>query len=236
LKPYLTTGGEFTHFPYYIYFMKAFIFDLNGTMIHDMEYHTRAWQSLLNNDLGGNFTWDEVKTQMYGKNQELLVRVFGPDKFTEAEMGRLSIEKEKRYQREYLPHLQLLPGLMEFLEAAHQRQIPMAIGSAAIPFNINFVLDNLKIRHYFSAIVSADDVTLSKPHPETFLKAAEQLHAAPADCLVFEDVPKGVEAARNAGMQTVVLTTTHQEAEFDALDNVLHFAADFRDPFMKNLL
>jgi HAD superfamily hydrolase (TIGR01509 family) len=151
-------------------------------------------------------------------------------------MGRLSIEKEKRYQREYLPHLQLLPGLMEFLEAAHQRQIPMAIGSAAIPFNINFVLDNLKIRHYFSAIVSADDVTLSKPHPETFLKAAEQLHAAPADCLVFEDVPKGVEAARNAGMQTVVLTTTHQEAEFDALDNVLHFAADFRDPFMKNLL
>ena len=216
--------------------MKAFIFDLNGTMIHDMEYHTRAWQSLLNNDLGGNFTWDEVKTQMYGKNQELLVRVFGPDKFTEAEMGRLSVEKEKRYQQEYRPHLQLLPGLMEFLEAAHQRQIPMAIGSAAIMFNINFVLDNLNIRHYFTAIVSADDVTQSKPHPETFLKAAEQLGAAPADCLVFEDVPKGVEAARNAGMQTVVLTTTHQEAEFDALNNVLHFAADFRDPFMQNLL
>ncbi|MGY2133167.1 HAD family hydrolase [Hymenobacter sp. HD11105] len=216
--------------------MKAFIFDLNGTMIHDMEYHTRAWQSLLNNDLGGNFTWDEVKTQMYGKNQELLVRVFGPGKFTEAEMGNLSVEKEKRYQQEYRPHLQLLPGLMEFLEEAHQRQIPMAIGSAAIMFNIDFVLDNLNIRHYFSAIVSADDVTQSKPHPETFLKAAEQLGATPTDCLVFEDVPKGVEAARNAGMQTVVLTTTHQEAEFDALDNVLHFAADFRDPFMKNLL
>jgi HAD superfamily hydrolase (TIGR01509 family) len=204
-------------------------------MIHDMEYHTRAWQSLLNNDLGGNFTWDEVKTQMYGKNQELLVRVFGPNKFTEAEMGSLSIEKEKRYQQEYRPHLQLLPGLMEFLEEAHQRQIQMAIGSAAIMFNIDFVLDNLNIRHYFSAIVSADDVTLSKPHPETFLKAAEQLQVAPTNCLVFEDVPKGVEAARNAGMQTVVLTTTHEEAEFDALDNVLHFAADFRDPFMKNL-
>lgn len=216
--------------------MKAFIFDLNGTMIHDMEYHTRAWQSLLNNDLGGNFSWDEVKTQMYGKNQELLVRVFGPDKFTEAEMQRLSVKKEERYQKEFLPHLQLLPGLPEFLEEAHQRGIPMAIGSAAIMFNIDFVLDNLNIRHYFSAIVSADDVTLSKPHPETFLKAAEQLHVAPAECLVFEDVPKGVEAARNAGMQTVVLTTTHQQSEFDALDNVLHFAADFRDPFMKNLL
>ncbi|WP_133273595.1 HAD family hydrolase [Hymenobacter radiodurans] len=216
--------------------MKAFIFDLNGTMIHDMEYHTRSWQSLLNNDLGGNFTWDEVKTQMYGKNQELLVRVFGPDKFTAAEMESLSLEKEKRYQEEYRPHLQLLPGLPEFLAAAHQRGIPMAIGSAAIPFNIDFVLDNLHIRHYFTAVVSAADVTLSKPHPETFLKAAEQLGAAPADCLVFEDVPKGVEAAKNAGMNAVVLTTTHEESEFADLHNVLHFAADFHDPFMQTLL
>ncbi|QIL77473.1 HAD family hydrolase [Hymenobacter sp. HDW8] len=216
--------------------MKAFIFDLNGTMIHDMEYHTRSWQSLLNNDLGGNFTWDEVKTQMYGKNQELLVRVFGPDKFTAAEMESLSLEKEKRYQQEYGPHLQLLPGLPEFLAAAHQRGIPMAIGSAAIPFNIDFVLDNLNIRHYFTAVVSAADVTLSKPHPETFLKAAEQLGAAPADCLVFEDVPKGVEAAKNAEMKAVVLTTTHEELEFADLHNVLHFAADFHDPFMQTLL
>ncbi|GAB2475396.1 beta-phosphoglucomutase [Hymenobacter qilianensis] len=216
--------------------MKAFIFDLNGTMIHDMEFHTRAWQSILNNDLGGNYSWAEVKQQMYGKNQELLVRVFGPDKFSAAEMENLSLEKEKRYQQEYQPHLQLLPGLPEFLEAAHQRGIPMAIGSAAIMFNINFVLDNLNIRHYFQAIVSADDVTLSKPHPETFLEAAQQLHVAPADCIVFEDVPKGAEAAQNAGMKTVILTTTHQKAEFDELDNVLHFAADFHDPFMQTLL
>ncbi|SFQ05081.1 HAD family hydrolase [Hymenobacter arizonensis] len=216
--------------------MKAFIFDLNGTMIHDMEYHTRAWQYLFNNDLGGNFTWEEVKPQMYGKNQEVLVRMFGADRFTTAEMDRLSLEKERRYQHEFLPHLALLPGLQEFLEAAHQQGIPMAIGSAAIPFNINFVLDNLKIRHYFQAIVSADDVELSKPHPETFLKAAAQLGVAPADCIVFEDVPKGAEAAHNAGMKAVVLTTTHEEAEFEALPNVLHFAPDFTDAFFKTLV
>ncbi|HEX8427085.1 HAD family phosphatase [Hymenobacter sp.] len=216
--------------------MKAFIFDLNGTMIHDMEYHTRAWQHLLNHDLGGNFSWDEIKPQMYGKNQEVLVRLFGSDKFTEEEMERLAIEKEKRYQEEFLPHLQLLPGLHDFLESAYQRQIPMAIGSAAIPFNIDFVLDNLNIRHYFTAVVSADDVVLSKPHPETFLKAAAQLHVPPADCIVFEDVPKGAEAAQNAGMQAVVLTTTHQPPEFIHLPNVLHFANDFTDEFMNSLL
>jgi len=216
--------------------MKAFIFDLNGTMINDMPYHTKAWEKLLNEDLGGNFSWDEIKKQMYGKNPELLVRMFGPDRFTPGEMQELSYKKEQRYQQEYLPELALLPGLMDFLEAAYQANISMAIGSAAIPFNIDFVLDNLNIRHYFKTIVSADDVVLSKPHPETFLKAAQLLNMNPSDCLVFEDVPKGAEAAANAGMKAVILTTTHEPEEFKNLPNVIHFANDFNDEFVGNLV
>ena len=119
------------------------------------------------------------------------------------------LEKEKRYQQAYRPHLQLIDGLDEFLKRAYEAKIPMGIGSAAIPFNIDFVLDQLDIRKYFSAIVSAEDVEISKPHPETFLKAARLLNTSPADCLVFEDAPKGVEAARNAGIPCVVLTTLH---------------------------
>ena len=214
----------------------AFIFDLNGTMINDMEYHTRGWMHLFNNVLGASFTWDEVKPQMYGKNAEVLVRMFGSGRFTRAEMDSLSLQKEKLYQQEFLPNLKLLPGLAVFLEKAYQKGIPMAIGSAAIPFNIDFVLDNLNIRHYFKAIVSADDVVLSKPHPETFLKAAELLGAAPADCIVFEDVPKGAEAAENAHMQTVILTTTHQQHEFDHLQNVIHFAGDYTGEFFGSLI
>jgi len=216
--------------------MKAFIFDLNGTMINDMTYHTKAWQTLLNDELGGNFTWDEVKPQMYGKNPEVLVRMFGPDRFTLAEMESLSLEKEKKYQVEFLPYLKLLPGLNDFLEKAYQQGIPMAIGSAAIPFNIDFVLDNLNIRHYFKAIVSADDVKFSKPNPETFLNAAALLQVNPTDCLVFEDTPKGAETALNAGMKCIVLTTTHQQYEFDHLDNVLYFAPDYTADYFKNLL
>src|ERR1700744_1018560 len=211
--------------------MKAFIFDLNGTMVDDMTYHTKAWQNLLNDELGGNFTWDEVKPQMYGKNPEVLVRMFGPDRFTLAEMESLSLEKEKKYQVEFLPYLKLLPGLNDFLEKAYQKGILMAIGSAAIPFNIDFVLDNLNIRHYFKVIVSADDVMLSKPNPETFLKAAQLLNVPANDCLVFEDVPKGAEAAQSAGMDTVILTTTHTEDEFKAYGNIIHFSPDFRGEF-----
>ncbi len=218
------------------YCMKAFIFDLNGTMVNDMPYHTRAWFNLLNKDLGGNFTWEEVKRQMYGKNPEVLVRMFGPGRFTAEEMARISVEKELKYQKDFLPDLGLVDGLHDFLESAWKKDIPMAIGTAAIPINIDFVLDNLGIRHYFKAIVSADDVLLSKPHPETFLKAAELLGVEPADCIVFEDVPKGAETAANAGMNAVIITTTHTPDEFTQFANILHFAADFNDGFVKGLV
>jgi beta-phosphoglucomutase-like phosphatase (HAD superfamily) len=162
--------------------------------------------------------------------------MFGPGRFTLEEMNTLSLEKEKQYQQAYLPHLELLPGLKEFLVRTYRAGIPMAIGSAAIPFNIDFVLDNLNIRHYFKAIISADDVVLSKPHPETYLKVAERLQVPPTDCIVFEDVPKGAEAAENAGMKTVVLTTTHEPHEFEKLQNILHFANDFTGEFFEGLI
>lgn len=214
---------------------KALLFDLNGTIIDDMEYHTKAWQHLFNNDLGASLSWEDTKKEMYGKNQEVLVRIFGPERFTQAEMDELSIEKERRYQTEFFPHLALLPGLHELLEDTWRKNIPMAIGSAAIPFNIDFVLDNLNIRHYFKAIVSANDVKLSKPNPETFLNAAALLQVNPTDCLVFEDTPKGAETALNAGMKCIVLTTTHQQHEFNHLDNVLYFAPDYTGNYFKNL-
>lgn len=216
--------------------MKAFIFDLNGTMVNDMPYHATAWKRVANEVLGGTFTDAEIKQNMYGKNAEVLVRLFGKDRFTDAEMDRLSQDKEEQYRREYINELQLLPGLQNFLDKAYQAGIPMAIGSAAITSNIDFVLDNLNIRHYFKAIVSADDVTHSKPDPESFLKPAQLLGVKPENCIVFEDVPKGAEAAKNAGMKAVILTTTHPVEDFNALDNILHFNTDYNDDYFAGLV
>lgn len=116
-----------------------------------------------------------------------------------------------------------------FLEKAHQQQIKMAIGSAAIMFNIDFVLDHLNLRRYFDAFVSADDVAFSKPDPETFLKCAEQVGVAPEHCIVFEDSPKGVESAKRAGMKAVVITTMHEANELNGFDHVLMCVKDFTD-------
>lgn len=215
---------------------KAFLFDLNGTMIDDMEYHLNVWFDVLNNDLNAGLSREAVKSQMYGKNNEVLDRVFGKGRFSPEEVARLSHKKEVRYQELYKPHLSLLPGLQDFLKRARELNIQMAIGSAAIPFNIDFVLDNLNIRHYFNAVVSADSVTESKPHPETFLLAAQKVNVAPEDCIVFEDVPKGAECAMNAGMKCVVITSTHQEEEFGKYPNVLFFVKDYTDPRLAGLL
>ena len=212
---------------------KAFLFDLNGTMVDDMEYHIRAWHDILNS-LGANLTMAEVKKECYGKNDELLERIF-PGRFSTAEMTTMSYEKEKAYQAAFKPVLKLINGLEAFLEKATNEQIPMAIGSAAIMFNIDFVLDGLTLRHHFKKIVSAEDVAISKPHPETYLKCADALNMPYSDCIVFEDAPKGVEAAQNAGMRAVVLTTMHTKEEFAMYKDIICFVKDYTDTQLDHL-
>lgn len=205
----------------------AFIFDLNGTMIDDMEYHARAWYDILNHDLKAGLTEQQVKAEMYGKNAELLNRIFGENYFSPEKEREISNEKERRYQQAFLPHLSLIKGLDSFLQQCQKDGILLAVGTAAIPININFVLDGLNIRHYFKAVVSADDVANSKPDPETFLKCAEILNVLPQNCIVFEDAPKGVEAALNAGMKCVAITTMHPKDEFKNYNNIISFIKDY---------
>ena len=125
---------------------KAFLFDLNGTMIDDMNYHVAAWHKLLN-DMGANISMERMKEECYGKANELIERIF-PGRFTEAERDAIGDQKEAVYREEFRPYLKLLPGLREVLENARESGIKMAIGSAAIMANIDFVLDGLNIRHY----------------------------------------------------------------------------------------
>ena len=206
---------------------KGFLFDLNGTMVNDMPYHIEAWHKQLV-ALGSNISLGETKYQCYGKNDELLERVF-PGRFTMEEKIKIGNEKEALYRIEFKPNLKLIDGLEDFLLHAANQQIKMAIGSAAINENINFVIDNMKIRHHFDAIVSANDVIKSKPHPETFLKCAEQLNLRPNDCIVFEDTPKGVECALNAGIKTVVILGEHSKDEFNTFPNVIQYVYNYNE-------
>lgn len=204
---------------------KAFLFDMNGTMIDDMQYHIQAWHKILN-ELGAGISMERMKEECYGKNDELLERIF-PNRFSAAEKKEMSWEKERQYQESFRPHLKLLDGLPEVLAKAKEDGIKMAIGSAAIMFNIDFVVDELHIRKYFDALISADEVRVSKPDPETFLVCAEKLGITPKDCLVFEDSPKGAEAAARAGMDCAVITSLHEKEDFEGLSNIVRFMKDY---------
>ncbi len=204
---------------------KAFLFDLNGTMIDDMHYHIKAWHRIFN-ELGAGISIEKVKEECYGKNGELLERVF-PGRFTQKEKDKISIEKEKQYQQEFRPHLELIKGLDTLLVRSHKNGIKLAIGSAAILYNIDFVVDGLHIRKYFDAIISADDVLHSKPNPETYDRCAKAVGVNAKNCLVFEDAPKGVETAQNAGMDCVVITTMHSKEEFEGYNNIVAFINDY---------
>jgi beta-phosphoglucomutase len=214
--------------------IRAFLFDMNGTMINDMKYHISAWYRILN-DFGANISMGKMKDECYGKNHELIERIL-PERFSESEKDKLSLEKERQYQRDFRPHLKLINGLDRFLHESHEAGMKLGIGSAAIRFNVDFVLDGLEIRKYFDAIVSADDVSRSKPDPETWLKCAGVLGTPAIDCVVFEDSPKGAESALNAGMKCIIITNLHSKEEFSNYKNVARFIRDFNDIFIHDFL
>jgi beta-phosphoglucomutase len=202
------------------------IFDMDGTMINNMAFHLKAWETLMA-ELGHPLRGEPLFRELYGSNRGVLERIFGKARFDDDQVQQLSDRKEALYRELYKPHLQLLPGLTDFLEQLYRQSVLMALGTASNIPNINLTLDTLNIRHFFSAIISADDVQQGKPHPETFLKAAAKMGLSPEECIVFEDVPPGVAAAANAGMKAIVVTTSHQPAEFSAFENVLTFIPDF---------
>lgn len=225
--------GDF-YTPIYMNAPTAFLFDLNGTMVNDMDFHITAWHEVFNN-WGAEITWDHMKVECYGKNEEIVQRLF-PARFNHEEVQQMAMQKEMQYRLNYQPHLELLPGLDLLLHRAHNDNINMAIGSASIKSNIDFVVDGLELSDYFHVIVSAEDVQHSKPHPETFLLCAEWLHVEASACIVFEDSIKGVEAALRAGMRCIAITNLHGEKDFAKFPNVLLAIEDYNDPRLTPLL
>ena len=92
-----------------------------------------------------------------------------------------------------------------------------ALASSALQANIGVTVDELNIRQYFSALVSAHSMP-GKPDPRAFLEAARQLGVAPSQCVVVEDAVAGVAAAKNAGMKCIAVSATHPRLSLSAAD------------------
>lgn len=207
---------------------EGLIFDLDGTVVDNMAFHDRAWSGLLDH-LGISLDMDEFRRGTAGKtNPEILRELLGPDR-SDADIAALAGRKDGFYREYYAPHLRAIDGFFEVIERADRHGVPCAIASASGPANISFVLDGLKLTERFATVVGAADVKNGKPHPDMFLAAAERMKVNPERCLVFEDAPAGIEAARRAGMGAVVLTTTLTPAEVADLPHVLRAVATFSE-------
>jgi HAD superfamily hydrolase (TIGR01509 family) len=213
---------------------EVFIFDLNGTIVDDMRFHQEAWHDILH-DMGSTLSYNEVIHELYGKDSELLERIFKRP-FVASEVETITAKVEKRYQHLVKNKLQPISGLSEFLQKLRAKNKFLAIGTGASPLNTEFILQELGIGHLFNTIVKADDVVQGKPDPETYLKISSLLNVSPAACIVFEDAPSGAEAAFKAGMDCVVITTLHEEKEFTAGERVKFFIDDYTDSRLSMLL
>ncbi|MES2739824.1 MAG: HAD family phosphatase [Pseudomonadota bacterium] len=207
---------------------RAFIFDMDGTIVDNMAFHTKSWVTFFERR-GHVLDEDEFFRATAGRQGQEIIRSYLGDGFSEAEHLALIDEKESVYRELYGPHLAALAGFEALVTRARADGVALVVGTAAPTQNITFTLDGLDLRRHFDAIVGAADVARGKPHPDVFLMGAERAGALACDCIVFEDAPLGVEAARRAGMRAVVLTTTLPAEAFAEFDNVICIAKDFSE-------
>lgn len=206
----------------------AFIFDMDGTIVDNMAFHTDSWLEFFARH-GKTYDADAFFRETAGaQGSEILRERLGPD-IPDDEIAVLAQEKDVLYRDMYRPHRRAIDGFEDFVARARADGVGLAVATSAPPANIVFTLDELDLRRRFDAVVGAADVARGKPHPDVFLKAAEKLGADPADCIVFEDAPLGVEAARRAGMRAVVITTTLPAEAFKEFDNVIRIVEHYED-------
>lgn len=193
---------------------RAVIWDLDGTLIDSSHYHWEAWQAVMEAE-NFSLTYEEYVADFGKRNDEILRGRLGadlPDEF----IARVSQAKEEVY-RDLIrtKGLDLLPGAAYWLERLKAEGWLQALATSAPRGNIDAVFAALGIEKFFDAVISSEEVKVGKPEPDVFLAAAARMDVAPRDCIVIEDAPAGVEAARRAGMKSIGVLTTHRELQAD---------------------
>jgi beta-phosphoglucomutase len=186
--------------------IKAFIFDMDGTLVDNMRFHNQAWLTVLA-EAGVSIEADHLYASTAGLQNAEILRHFLGDHLSGEAIAAYARRKEELYRAAYRPHVKAIPGAIAFLTATRRMEVPAALATSAGIENIDFIFSTLKIEDIFKAVVSGENLANGKPDPGIFLEAARSLAIDPDRCLVFEDSPLGLEAAHRAGMPAVLVAT-----------------------------
>jgi beta-phosphoglucomutase len=195
------------------------IFDLDGVLVDTGWAHKQSWYDLAEKE---DFDMsDEFFSSTFGMRNDQIIPMLAQKDVSSEDVDRLSDWKEQRYRELIAEKLTLPPGVGELLNDLKQCGFLLAVGSSAPKANLDLCLDRVRIRDYFDACVTGEEVVEGKPAPETFLKAAGKLGLPPGRCVVVEDAVQGVQAGRAAGMPVVAVTTTRDPSALTAADIIV---------------
>ena len=211
--------------------MNAVIFDFNGTMIFDGALQEKAWRTYISQHTGKPVSDQDFLDFIHGRNVDITLSHFWGRTFSRAETAAMEEEKEVIYRELCLhsPDFRLADGLPAFLEELKRAHIPMTIATASNRQNVLFFFQQLGLSAWFDPeLVAYNDGSIAgKPEPDLFLKAASLLQADIRQCVIFEDSPSGLEAARRSGASRVIrVASMEYKLSSAAVDGVIRDYTD----------
>ncbi len=205
----------------------ALIFDMDGTMIDSMPHHAQSWVEFTRRH-GIHIDVADLLRRTTGRTgAECMAELFGRDVPREEALALIH-EKETIYRELFAPVFAEVRGFARFASQALNSGLKLGVGTAGDQHNIAFAMGHLKLPFVPHAIVGGDEGLAGKPEPAIFLEAAKRMSTRAEACIVFEDAPFGIEAARRAGMKAVAICSSHTAAQLDG-PHVLRAVRDYTE-------
>ena len=214
--------------------VSALIFDMDGTMIDSMPWHARSWVEFTRRH-GVALDLPELMARTTGRTGPECMREVFQRELDDEEAATLIHEKEAIYRELFAPVFAEVGGFKAFAAQARSRGLKLGVGTAGDRHNIAFAFSHLAMTPAPHAVVGGDEGFPGKPEPAIFLEAARRMGVDAAECIVFEDAPFGIEAARRAGMRAVAVCTSHDASQLDG-PHVLAQVRDFHELMTSDFL
>jgi beta-phosphoglucomutase len=212
--------------------IRGVLFDLDGIIVDTLHYHYLAWKHMFE-PLGGTVTEHTVLLHEGRNSREILPILMQQAGVWIPEAQRAAFIEEKRAYYRSIVRVERYPGALEAVDELKARGYKVALVTACALKNMQHSLDASQQAH-FDFIITGDEVPRAKPFPDPYLTAAREVGVPPEECLVVENAPLGIEAAKNAGMYCVAIETTLGREYLSQADCILSSVRDLLElPVLK---